>query len=251
MRDRTAREDLPQDAAELLRTGQVVTEGFLDDDPPPATAILGGQAGPFQLLYDQRKQTRGDGQVEGGVTAGSLLVAQIGHGGRECVEGGIVGEVAGDEPETLGQLVPDIFPEFRARMLSHGVVDLLGEVLVGELPARKPDKREGGREQSAIGQVVDRRHQLLAGQVPCDTEDHQRAGPGHTRQPPIGGTAQRVRVRVLRLSHVVPLSAANASATVARRSSQAFLNLSTPSTSRVSKTSGRSMPRAVRVSNTC
>ena len=41
----------------------------------------------------------------------------------------------------------------------------LREVLVAPVAAGEAEQREVGRQQAAVGQVVDRRHQLLARQV--------------------------------------------------------------------------------------
>src|SRR5450631_1906517 len=63
-------------------------------------------------------------------------------------------------------------------MGAHGVEHDLGEVLVGPVTAGEPDQREGGGQQAAVGQVVQGRHDLLARQVPGDTEQNQAAGTG-------------------------------------------------------------------------
>ena len=56
----------------------------------------------------------------------------------------------------------------------------------------KPEQGEVRRQQPAVGQVVHRRQQLLAGQVAGDAEDHQGAGLGDPGQPPVPRIAQRV-----------------------------------------------------------
>ena len=60
------------------------------------------------------------------------------------------------------------------------------------VPAGEADQRELGRQQPAVGQVVDRGHQLLAGQVAGDAEDHHRARPRDPRQPLVALVPQRV-----------------------------------------------------------
>ena len=140
--DGPAGEDLPEHAVELLSTGEVVAERLLDDDASPAAAVLGRQAGAFELLHDEGEEPRRDREVEGGVAAGSLLIAEIRDRCREGVERSIIGEVTGHEPEALRQLVPDVLPELGARVLTHRVMDLLSEVLVTELPACEPHQRE-------------------------------------------------------------------------------------------------------------
>ena len=76
----------------------------------------------------------------------------------------------------------------------------------------KPTRREARRQQPAVGQVVDRRHHLLAGQVAGDAEEHHAAGPGDPREPPVLRVAQRVAT--VRRSRRAPVIA---SASRARR----------------------------------
>jgi hypothetical protein len=66
------------------------------------------------------------------------------------------------------------------------------EVPVAPVAPGEAEQREAGREQPAVGQVVDRRDELLAGQVARDAEDDQRARVGDPRQPAVAGGAERV-----------------------------------------------------------
>ena len=75
---------------------------------------------------------------------------------RSWLERDVVVEVAGHEPEALGELLPDLLAERRARVLLDRVVHDLGEVLVGPVAPGEPDQREARRQQAAVGQVVDR-----------------------------------------------------------------------------------------------
>ena len=113
-------------------------------------------------------------------------------GAPQLVEGDVVVEVAGHEPEALGELLPDLLAELGAGVLLDRVVHDLREVLVGPVAPGEADQAEAGRQQPAVGQVVDRRHQLLAGQVAGDAEEHQPAGAGDPGQPPVLRVAQRV-----------------------------------------------------------
>ena len=74
------------------------------------------------------------------------------------------------------------------------------EVAVAPVAAGEPEQHEVGRQQAAVGEVVDRRQQLLARQVAGDAEDDQRARFRYPRQPPVGGIAQRVRCASARRS---------------------------------------------------
>ena len=90
------------------------------------------------------------------------------------------------------RLRPHVLAERGAGVLLDGVVDDLHEVLVGPVAAGEADEREARREQAAVGQVVDRRHQLLARQVARHPEDDHAARPGDPREPAVPGVAQRV-----------------------------------------------------------
>src|ERR1700739_3363579 len=96
----------------------------------------------------------------------------------------VVGELALHEPEPLAQLLPHLLPERRARIRLDRVVRDLREVSGGPFPAGEADQRETWRQEPAVGQVIDRRQQLLAGQVAGDTEEHQHARPGKPRDAP-------------------------------------------------------------------
>ena len=104
----------------------------------------------------------------------------------------IVVETALYEAETFGQPVPDLLAERGAGVFFDGLVDDLTEVFVGPVPAGEPDQRERRRQQAPIGEVVDRRHQFLAGQVTGDAEDHHPARPGDARHPLVPLVPQRV-----------------------------------------------------------
>ena len=56
----------------------------------------------------------------------------------------------------------------------------------------KPTRLKPGGSRPAVGEVVDRRHHLLARQVAGDAEEHQAAGAGDARQPAVLGVAQGV-----------------------------------------------------------
>ena len=72
-----------------------------------------------------------------------------------------------------GELLPDLLAELGARVLLDRVVHDLREVLVVPVAAGEADEREAGRQQAAVREVVDRGHELLAGEVAGDAEDDQ------------------------------------------------------------------------------
>ena len=199
---RPAREDLAQRVVELARRLEVVAERLLDDDAPPAAVASLRQAVLLELLDDVAEELRRDREVEGVVAGGPAGLVELLDRTAELVEGGVVGEVARDEPEALGELLPDLLAELGAGVLLHRVVDDLGEVLVGPVATRVADQAEARRQQAAVGEVVDRRHDLLARQVSGDAEEHQAAGTGDAGEAAVLGVPQRVgarhRVRCLR-----------------------------------------------------
>jgi len=81
-------------------------------------------------------------------------------------------------------------------MFLDRLVDHLGEVLILPVPAGETDEPEARRQEPAVGQVIDGRHELLAGQVARDAEDHQHAGARDARQPPVERVTQWVHVVV-------------------------------------------------------
>ena len=175
---------------------QVVPERLLDHHPPPLVAVLGRQARPGELLAHHRERRRRDRQVERVVAAGAADPVEVLDGLLQTVERLVVAEAARHEAETLREAVPDVLPERGAGVLADGVVDDLAEVLGVPVAPGEPGERETRWQQPAVGQVVDRRHELLARQVAGHAEDHQPAGPRDPRQPLVARVAQRVRPAV-------------------------------------------------------
>ena len=127
------------------------------------------------------------------VAARAALGVELVDGLREPVERGVVVELARDEPDALGELAPDLLAERRAGVLADRVVDdLVRSPASAQSRRAKPTSAKPGGSRPAVGQVVHGRHELLAGQVAGDAEDHQAAGPGDARQPPVARVAQRV-----------------------------------------------------------
>ena len=54
----------------------------------------------------------------------------------------------------------------------------LAEILVGPIAPGEPDQRERRGKQSAVGEIVDRRHELLTGQIARNAENHHAARAG-------------------------------------------------------------------------
>ena len=249
---RRGREHRRDDPVQLLGAGQVVAERLLDHHPAPPVVGLLGQAVLAQLADHRLEQPGRDGQVERVVAAGAALLVQLADGLGQPVEGVPVADLAGDEADALGELLPDLLPERRPGVLLDRVVHHLGEVLVLPVPPGEPDQGEARRQQPAVGQVVDRGHQLLGRQVAGDAEDHQHARAGDPRQPPVLRVAQRVGVDERSTQRPVVthlgsapapglslpfLASSSAVCTVSTSSCQDASNFSTPSRSSTSTTS--------------
>ncbi len=177
------------------RRGEVVAERLLDDDPAPALGLVGGvvdEPGRLQLLGDQREVLRRDRQVERVVAHRAAFDVEPLDGLAQAPEDVRVVELARDEADALQQLLPRLFAELGARVLPDGVVDDLREVLVLPVATGEADQREAGRQQPAVGEVVHRRHELLAGEVSGHAEDDERARSGDAVEAAVIGVAQRV-----------------------------------------------------------
>jgi hypothetical protein len=178
--DRIRRERRAQRVVELPRRGKVMTERLLDDHPAPAVRLVGGvvdQTGVAQLLGHDGEVLRRDRQVVGVVAHRAAFDVQLVDGLAKTAERVGVGELAADETDAFQQLLPRLLAVLGAGVRLDRLVHHLGEVLVVPVASGEPDESEPRRQQAAVGQVVDGRHELLAGQVAGDTEDHQGAGP--------------------------------------------------------------------------
>ena len=109
------------------------------------------------------------------VAAGAVVTIETIEGVLEPVERGRLIEATRHEVDTAGQLPPDFREERRPGVFPDAVLNVSKELLVGPITAREPHQTESGRQRAVVGQVVDRRQQLLARQVTCDSEEHQDA----------------------------------------------------------------------------
>ncbi len=189
------REHRLHDRVELARCRQVAAEGFLDHHAPPLAVDVSGETRVPQLLGHLGERLRRNRQVERVVAHRPARPIQLRQRLLQHFECPVVVELALDEADALGQLVPDGLVEGRARVFRDGVVNHLREVLVLPVAAGESDQAEPRRQQPAVGQVVDGGHELLAGQVARHPEDDERARAGDAVQSAIGGQPQRVELR--------------------------------------------------------
>ena len=103
-----------------------------------------------------------------------------GHNPLRAVEDKRLPRIAGP----CGLVLFGVTGDLSRKKLMPAVYDL-AEVLRGPVPAGEADEREARREQPAVGEVVDRRHELLARKVAGDAEDHHAAGTGDLGQSPV------------------------------------------------------------------
>ena len=186
------REDLMDDLVQFLGAGEVVAEGLLDDRTPPRALGGIGQAVLLQLPYHLGEELRRDGEVEGVVATGAPGHVELVDRLAQLLERLVVAEVAGNEAHPFGQFMPDLLAEGGPSVFAYGVVDDLGEVLVLPLAAGEAEQREARRQETAVGEVVDGRHQLLAGQVAGDAEDDESGRARDAGKATVRGRAQRV-----------------------------------------------------------
>ena len=121
-------------------------ERLLHDDPAPGVLLRLGEAVLLELADHVAEELRRDRQVERVVATGAAGLVELLEGAPQRLEGGVVGEVAGHEPEPLGELLPDLLAELRAGVLAHRVVHDLREVLVAQSRRANPtSEKPGGR----------------------------------------------------------------------------------------------------------
>ena len=185
-------EDAGHDAVQFPRTLQVVAERLFDHHPAPPPRLLFRQSVGAELVNDGLKQSWRNGQVERVVPVGTAGLVEVDDRLGQVAEGLLVADLTRYEPDALRELSPHFLSERGSGMLLDGRMHDLGEVLMLPGPPREPDQGETRRKQTPIGQVVDRRHQLLGRQIAGDAEDHQHARAGNPREPPILRFAKRV-----------------------------------------------------------
>ena len=78
------------------------------------------------------------------IAAGAPLCVQFLQRLGQRLEAVVVVERALHEPDALGQPVPYLLAERRTGVILDGVVDDLGEILVGPVASREPDERKIG-----------------------------------------------------------------------------------------------------------
>ncbi len=163
---------------ERARRREVVPERLLDDQPHPALC-----AAP--LARSRRRSCRSRAAAPRGSRRGCRPCRAPRRARRARARSSsspvVVGEVERDVAHAGGELVPHVLAERVARVLLHGLLHPLAELVVDLLGARGADDAEPLRQQVAHRQRVERRHQLLRRQVARRAEDDEDA---RIRPPP-------------------------------------------------------------------
>ena len=205
---------LRDDGVELLGAREVVAERLLDDNPAPGPGAVLCEAVLLQLTDHVGEEARRDRQVERVVAARAALAVEILDGVARAGRTRRRRRSPRHKAEALRQLLPYLFAEGGACVLLTASCTILREVLVCPVATGEPDEREAWRQQTSVGKVVDRRHQLLARQVAGDAEDDEAARASDVREPPV----LRIAERVGRAPHAVIATARSAGRCGAGRS---------------------------------
>ena len=136
----------------------------------------GDEARAAEPLDDRAELVRGDGEIKEAAANASPLRVGFLEEGAQPLEGA---RIAGRAPEVADAAL-EVGPEHLVHGLASGegrdgFLELCPERDVALFPARHPDHERAGGERSRAREVVERRHQLAAGEVPRSPEDHDRA----------------------------------------------------------------------------
>ena len=119
------------------------------------------------------------------VSHGSSFTIQLCKSGLEPLECSRIVKFSLDEANSLSKLLPDILIEGGTSVLLHRIMNNFFEVLVFPVSASKTYKREARRKQPPVGEVVDRRHQLLARQISSYAKNDQSARTRNAIEPAV------------------------------------------------------------------
>ena len=170
-----------------------MSEGLLDDDAAPGVGRLLHEPGAGDALSHGREPSRRDRQVEGAVAARAPGGVKVIHHASELVVGGVVLKGAElHEAHPRCQLLPDSGTPWGAGTSPSRFLHVAAQVVVGPGASADAHQGEAGGEQAAVGQVVDGRQELVAGQITSDAEHHQNAGVRDTRKAKVAGVEKRV-----------------------------------------------------------
>jgi hypothetical protein len=164
-------EDLADNPAELLRTRQVVPDRLLEHDP----RVLPGARLPD--APDDRREGRGRrGAIENPSAPGAQLGVERNEALAKRGEGLWVVKGRGDVSEPSRERLPASLIQPVARELLDPAASALAKAGVVERGSSRADDRVAVGHEALVGQVVQRREQLAAGQIPGRAEHDERLG---------------------------------------------------------------------------
>jgi hypothetical protein len=164
-------EDLAHGTVELTGAREIVPDWLLEHDPcifPEA---------PLADPADDRREGRGRrGAVEEPPTLGAKLGVEPHEALAKQAEGVGVVERRGDVGEPSREGLPATLIQSVAGEIFDRPAGALAEAGVVEAASARADDRVALRQQALVGQVVEGRKQLAAGQIAGRAEDDQRLG---------------------------------------------------------------------------
>ena len=168
-----------EDEVELGGRLEVRAERLLNHDPAPALVVLPRHSRGSQALGDGGVGGRRRRAVVEGVAARAPLVIECVQALLESLEALRLGEVDGHVVDARQKALQHaVVDRLGARVLPHGGRRAFAELVRGEVVDGGADQTEPGRQQSLLGQVVERRQQLAVGEVPGRAEYHHHGGRG-------------------------------------------------------------------------
>ena len=138
--------------------------------------LLGDHPGAGQVVVDGAEHAGRDGQVVDAVAAGAVGAIELLELLAEAREVRRVLELARHVVEAAGEVGPDRLVDGLApRELRDRVAHGRPELLLADVGEGEADDRHARREQARDREVVERRDQLAARQVPGGAEDDEHA----------------------------------------------------------------------------
>jgi hypothetical protein len=172
--------------AEVAGAGQIAAERLLDDNPGPACGAAAApcKSVPVKILDDGREEARGRRQIEEPVARAAVVRVHLAQPGGELLIALLTVEVRRDVVQARRELVPEFLAERQhVGRAFHAPLHLVAKPGVCDRRHGDADDGKSGREQLLTGEVVQRRHQLAAGQVAARAEDDESASiPGRLQE---------------------------------------------------------------------
>jgi hypothetical protein len=169
------REGIRDDGVELRSGGEVVAEGFLDDDPGPAAGGGFVELEVLEVFQDSLELGRRDGEIKEAIAAGAELGIDIGKAlGERLVALGIA-ELAAMRKDAACEALPALILDALTGEFPGVIAELGAELLVRFIAPGEADDGERGGEIAIGGKVVKGRDELALGEIASGAKDNHRA----------------------------------------------------------------------------